>query len=62
MSIEIRTEAHARKMKVISFGTTFMGNCAPSYTTLKDCIRYHVQLLAGMRVFTNSSMAFLREF
>jgi hypothetical protein len=25
MSLKIRTEAHARKMKVISVGTTFMG-------------------------------------
>jgi hypothetical protein len=26
MSLKIRTEAHARKMKMISVGTTFMGN------------------------------------
>jgi hypothetical protein len=30
MSLKIRTEAHARKMKVISFGTTIMGK----YVTL----------------------------
>ncbi len=26
MSLKIRTDAHARKMKVISVGTNFMGN------------------------------------
>jgi len=46
MSLKIRTEAHARKMKVISSGTTFMGNCAViSLTLRKDCFRYRLCIL-----------------
>ena len=39
MSLKIRTEAHARKMKVISVGgTTFMGNILQSGVGLTNLI------------------------